>query len=188
MSPEAIQTPDLVDARSDLYAVGAIGYFLLTGQPVFNATLARRAVPAARRQPCPMRRRSGWGGRSPPELESAILACLEKSRAKRPQTARDLAALLDRAPTASSWSLDDAEAWWGRHERARAAGAAASSTQGTSAPGSSTPGSGAQGAGEPAPSGPAATGASGQASAVPLGTRTAASGFDQTIASGHPTS
>src|SRR6185369_11608020 len=38
MSPEAIQTPDLVDARSDLYAVGAIGYFLITGQPVFNAT------------------------------------------------------------------------------------------------------------------------------------------------------
>jgi serine/threonine protein kinase len=37
MSPEAIQTPDLVDARSDIYAVGAIGYFLITGQPVFNA-------------------------------------------------------------------------------------------------------------------------------------------------------
>ena len=35
MSPEAIQTPDLVDARSDIYAVGAIGYFLITGQPVF---------------------------------------------------------------------------------------------------------------------------------------------------------
>ena len=60
MSPEAIQTPDLVDARSDLYAVGAVGYFLITGQPVFTATslvdlcqqhvdrAARRAVAAAR--------------------------------------------------------------------------------------------------------------------------------------------
>jgi len=38
MSPESIQTPDLVDARSDLYAVGAVGYFLLTGAPVFQAT------------------------------------------------------------------------------------------------------------------------------------------------------
>jgi hypothetical protein len=52
-----------------------------------------------------------------PELESALLACLDKTRARRPQTARDLANLLDRAPTAGSWTLDDAEAWWGRHER-----------------------------------------------------------------------
>ena len=37
MSPEAIQLPNSVDPRSDLYAVGAVGYFLLTGQPVFEA-------------------------------------------------------------------------------------------------------------------------------------------------------
>jgi serine/threonine protein kinase len=110
MSPEAIQTPDLVDARSDLYAVGAIGYFLLTGQPVFNAAslaeLCRQhlsGVPAA-----PSER---LGREVSPELESALLACLEKNRARRPQTARDLANLLDRAPTAKSWSLEDAEAW-----------------------------------------------------------------------------
>lgn len=60
-----------------------------------------------------------------PELEAALLACLEKSRAKRPQTARDLANLLDRAPTAARWSLDDAEAWWGRQERTIASEAAA---------------------------------------------------------------
>ena len=37
MSPEAIQLPNSVDARSDMYAVGAVGYFLLTGSPVFEA-------------------------------------------------------------------------------------------------------------------------------------------------------
>ena len=59
--------------------------------------------------------RNAWGAPISAELEHAILACLEKSRAKRPQTARDLAAMLDRV--AQDWSLDDAEAWWSRHER-----------------------------------------------------------------------
>ena len=53
----------------------------------------------------------------PPELENALLACLEKSRAKRPQTARDLAALISRCAAANAWSIEDSDAWWGRHER-----------------------------------------------------------------------
>jgi hypothetical protein len=53
----------------------------------------------------------------PDELESALMACLEKSRAKRPQTARDLGQLLSRSLDANSWSLEEADAWWGRHER-----------------------------------------------------------------------
>lgn len=45
------------------------------------------------------------------------MACLEKSRAKRPQTARDLDLLLARCPDVTSWSIEEADAWWGRHER-----------------------------------------------------------------------
>jgi eukaryotic-like serine/threonine-protein kinase len=114
MSPESIQTPESVDACSDLYAVGAVGYFLLTGQTAFSArTLGElcqqhlTAIPEA-----PSKR---LGHPISTELEHAILACLEKSRAKRPQTARDLAAMLDRVKQV--WSLDDAEEWWSRHER-----------------------------------------------------------------------
>jgi serine/threonine protein kinase len=136
MSPEAIQTPDLVDARSDLYAVGAVGYFLLTGQPVFNAAslveLCQQHVTAAPDSPS-----QRLGKSISQELEGALLACLEKSLAKRPQTARDLSLLLDRAPTAESWTLGDAESWWGRHERgqvAAASSAAASGTAGSSSP------------------------------------------------------
>ncbi|HEY2881761.1 MAG TPA: serine/threonine protein kinase [Pirellulales bacterium] len=122
MSPESIQTPDAVDACSDLYAVGAVGYFLLTGQTAFSAnTLGElcqqhlTAIPDA-----PSQR---LGHPISPELEHAILACLEKSRSKRPQTARDLSAMLDRV--AAKWTLDDAEAWWSRHERKQPAGGGA---------------------------------------------------------------
>jgi serine/threonine protein kinase len=130
MSPEAIQTPLGVDHRSDLYAVGAVGYFLLTGQPVFQAQsiseLLRQHVDAAPEMPS-MR----LGQPVSSEVENALLACLDKSRAKRPQTARDLAQLLARAPTAHHWTTPDADAWWTRHERQRqglASGTEASNT------------------------------------------------------------
>jgi eukaryotic-like serine/threonine-protein kinase len=119
MSPEAIELPNSVDARSDLYAVGAVGYFLLTGLPVFDASsvvdlcqkhLTTPPVPPSERV------RTTF----PAELESALMACLEKSRAKRPQTARDLAQLIARSTEATQWSIEDSDAWWGRHERGQA--------------------------------------------------------------------
>ena len=72
MSPEAIQMPNSVDARSDLYAVGAVGYFLLTGQPVFEADnvvdlcqkhVATPPMPPSERSRTPI----------PAELENATL-------------------------------------------------------------------------------------------------------------------
>jgi hypothetical protein len=116
MAPEAIQAPNTVDGRSDLYAVGAVGYFLLTGKPVFDsASLVELCQQHVEAIPIPPSERLGKPVSS--ELEHALLACLEKSRNKRPSTARDLAQLLSRAPMARSWSTDDADAWWGRHER-----------------------------------------------------------------------
>src|SRR5262245_48598058 len=124
MSPESIQTPDLVDSRSDLYAVGAIGYFLISGQPVFNAaTLIELCKHHLASIPDAPSKRLGRAISA--ELETALLACLEKDRSKRPQTARDLSNLLDRAPTAHTWSQDEADAWWRNHERSLAAAAAA---------------------------------------------------------------
>ena len=116
MSPEAIQMPSSVDACSDLYAVGAVGYFLLTGHPVFEADdLAELCRLHAAELPQPPSTRVGKP--IPAELENAILACLEKTRSKRPQTARDLANLLNRSSEAYAWTIDEADAWWGRHER-----------------------------------------------------------------------
>ena len=126
MSPESIQSPNTVDARSDLYAVGAVGYFLLTGHPVFETNsiveLCKQHVSAI---PVPPSERLGTPVSK--ELEAVLLSCLEKSRAKRPQTARDLASMLTKCPTANSWSVDEADAWWGRHERGVASSVGAAS-------------------------------------------------------------
>jgi hypothetical protein len=141
---------------------------MITGKPVFDArSLVELCQQHVERLPESPSERLGRA--VSPELESALLACLEKSRAKRPQTARDLAALLDRAPTAHSWTLDDAEAWWGRHERSQAAASIASSATGT------TP---------ETPSGPTSSIGNGSSLATPVGSRTSTSGFDQTIAGG----
>lgn len=117
MSPEAIESPDSVDGRSDLYAVGAVGYFLLTGQPVFTAPslveLVRQHVSEVAVSPS-----QRLGKPISAEMEAALLACLEKSRAKRPQTARDLSQMLSKSPVVRAWTMDDSDAWWGRHERA----------------------------------------------------------------------
>ena len=118
MSPEAIQSPLTVDGRSDLYGVGAVAYFLLTGQSVFDAgsiiELCQKHVDETPVSPS-KRMQSSISD----ELEYAVLSCLEKSRAKRPQTARDLANLLEKCPEAQGWTLDEAEAWWSRHSRAQ---------------------------------------------------------------------
>jgi len=116
MSPEAIQSPESVDARSDLYAVGAVGYFLLTGKPVFDAgTLVELCRQQIASLPEPPSQRINKP--ISPELEAILMSCLEKARSRRPQTAREVAQLLCRASVDKPWQAEDAEAWWGRHER-----------------------------------------------------------------------
>ncbi len=105
-----------VDACSDLYAVGAVGYFLLTGETVFEAAsmveLCQKQIDEV-----PILPSKRGGVKVSQQLEDAIMSCLEKSRAKRPQTARDLAQLLEKCPAAHTWSIEDGDAWWGRHDR-----------------------------------------------------------------------
>ncbi|MFO0943490.1 MAG: serine/threonine protein kinase [Pirellulales bacterium] len=118
MSPEAIQSPTLVDGCSDIYAVGAIGYFLLTGKSVFEATsLVQLMQMHVTEAPIPPSLRVNVNVSE--DLESILLGCLEKSRARRPQTARDLAQQLLRCSAAQDWKLADAETWWMSHDRRR---------------------------------------------------------------------
>jgi serine/threonine protein kinase len=130
LSPEAIQSPNLIDACSDLYAVGAVGYFLLTGKTVFDASsvvdLLQKHITD---QPIPPSQIANV--HISEELEHVILSCLEKSRARRPQTARELAAFLGRCTPQSPWTLTDADSWWSQHER-RTQGISASNSAGNS--------------------------------------------------------
>lgn len=123
MSPEAIQLPGSVDGCSDIYAVGAVGYFLLTGRTVFEANTVMELCDKHLNEP-PVAPSVRLGKPVPVELEEAILACLEKSRAKRPQTARDLAQRIARCAAAAEWSIEEAEVWWSRHDRGQAGPAA----------------------------------------------------------------
>ena len=123
-----------VDARSDLYGLGAVGYFLLTGKTVFDASsvidLCRKHVDEP---PIPPSERLGKPVSS--ELENSLLACLEKSRSQRPQTSKDFADLLRKCPEYNQWTSDQAEAWWRKHERGQ-------STESEASQDSSTPPSG----------------------------------------------
>jgi len=113
MSPEGLKDPASVDARSDLYALGAVAYFLLTGDHVFNGTsLIEVCGKHLHEVPPPPSMRSGR--QLPEALDDLVLACLAKDPALRPQTTRELArrlAAIDRG----EWSVDQAEAWWQEH-------------------------------------------------------------------------
>jgi eukaryotic-like serine/threonine-protein kinase len=119
--PEAIWTPPQADPRSDLYALGGLGYFLLTGYYIFDAEtvaeihqkqLAAVPIPPSQRVARPIST----------EMEQLLLRCLEKDMNLRPQSARELRALLCATPCADEWTGEVAAAWWDACEKQPAAG------------------------------------------------------------------
>jgi eukaryotic-like serine/threonine-protein kinase len=117
MAPEAISTPDQVDARTDLYSLGAVGYFLLTGVEVFTGrSIMEVCSHHLRTPPVPPSQRLGRS--VPADLEKLILACLEKDPAARPADARALRVALRACRDASGWSEEDARRWDEQHGEA----------------------------------------------------------------------
>ena len=109
LAPEAIRAPETLDGRGDLYAVGAVGYFLLTGRPVFEGgTLVDVCGHHLHTAPEPPSRRVAA---LDPALEACILDCLRKEPEARPPTARALEERLAACPV-PPWSEADARAWW----------------------------------------------------------------------------
>ena len=116
LAPEAITSADHVDARSDLYALGAVGYFLLTGTHVFDARTVIEVCSAHLHEtPTPMSQRLGEP--VPKDLEAVIMSCLAKNPDDRPQSAAELYDALASCQV-GKWSRRDARSWWERHGNA----------------------------------------------------------------------
>ena len=113
MAPEQVRGEE-VDARTDIYGLGCVAYFLLTGTLVFDrpgamaiamAHLAEQPEPPSRRSEIPI----------PASLERVVLKCLAKNPNDRPQSAGELNALLDACTDVPRWTQGDADLWWALH-------------------------------------------------------------------------
>ncbi|MDQ6888170.1 MAG: serine/threonine protein kinase [Gemmatimonadota bacterium] len=120
MAPE-MALGETVDGRSDIYALGCVAYFLLTGQLVFDSENSYQLIAKhLNAQPVPPSQRSELT--IPPELDEVVLACLEKDPRDRPQTATALARLLAAIPV-ERWSEEQATKWWTVNRLAKEASA-----------------------------------------------------------------
>ncbi len=110
LAPEAINAPDSIGPPGDLYAMGAVAYFLLTGKLVFDgATVIEVCVHHVRSDPTAPSARTD--NPIPTGLEELIMACLAKDPSARP-TAHELRIALARLALDSEWTEREASAWW----------------------------------------------------------------------------
>jgi len=111
MSPEAVEHPDTVDARSDLYSLGALGYVLLTGEALFDC-LTLGEVLMHQVKHLPVRPAERLGKPVSPDLEELLMRCLAKNPASRPANARELDDALAGCRSAADWTRELADEWW----------------------------------------------------------------------------
>ncbi|MEO8139237.1 MAG: serine/threonine-protein kinase, partial [Gemmatimonadota bacterium] len=118
MAPETL-SGEAVDGRADLYALGCVGYYLLTGRLPFVAANAMQMIAKHLREtPLPPSQRTDLP--IPPELDRLVLACMAKQPADRPATATVLSKALAAIAT-EPWGDEEARQWWELHYPARVA-------------------------------------------------------------------
>jgi eukaryotic-like serine/threonine-protein kinase len=114
MSPEAIKHPEQVDARSDLYSLGAVGFFLLTGRPPFEADTLAVLLEQQTSTPPPRPSERAPSAVSS-DLEALILSCLAKEKSGRLASALALDKALAWCVTETPWTIAQAAEWWQAH-------------------------------------------------------------------------
>jgi serine/threonine-protein kinase len=114
MAPEIILGEADVDSRADVYALGCVAYFLLTGQLVFEGdTPMKMLMQHVNATPIPPSQRTELS--IPPELDELVMACLAKNPRDRPQNAQELFSLAQGCMSRGTWDQPAARRWWERH-------------------------------------------------------------------------
>lgn len=113
MAPEQVLGRP-VDARSDLYAVGCLAYWLLTGQLVFTGRNAMETM-MQHAQAAPVAPSARTEMDVPAALDDLIVSCLAKNPNDRPSSADELASALASITTRVAWTPQGAHEWWDRH-------------------------------------------------------------------------
>jgi eukaryotic-like serine/threonine-protein kinase len=114
IAPEVIRGDRQPDHRVDIYTLGCVGYWLLTGRLVFQAPNAIQLMyQHANAEPVAPSERSELD--IPAALDRVILSCLAKLPEQRPQSAAELSRLLADAVPDAVWSEERAHRWWDRH-------------------------------------------------------------------------
>jgi serine/threonine-protein kinase len=110
LSPESA-LGEAVDQRTDIYALGCVAYWLLTGRYVFTGESAMQIVARhVSSAPVPPSRHSTFD--ISPALDELVLTCLKKKASERPATARELSDRLGRCEVESGWTREHARQWW----------------------------------------------------------------------------
>jgi serine/threonine-protein kinase len=114
MAPETILGDIDVDRRADVYALGCVAYYLLTGQLVFEAdTSMKMLLQHLHTAPVPPSQRSELP--IPKELDDLVMACLQKDPNLRPQNASELFRMATRCRAEEAWDQELARKWWQVH-------------------------------------------------------------------------
>ena len=126
MAPERLRNPADADARADIYALGAVAFFVLTGRRVFETQSDHDLVYQVLNVEAPSIARSGAGD-APAALDALVSRCLAKDRDARPGSIAEVAAVLAEVARGLPWREDEARQWWALRDRAQEPGAGAAS-------------------------------------------------------------
>ncbi len=112
MAPERIKSPKESDMRSDLYALGAVAYYMLAGQAIFKfSTEIDIIYQVVNTEPEPLNK---VNKEIPKDVSQFISKCLKKDPSERPQTAREMLDEIQKLIKKHKWDNADAEKWWSR--------------------------------------------------------------------------